>query len=118
MHILVHHKVHFDILTDVPSPPRDLVVSEVTDESVQLQWSAPESDGGCELLGYLVEKREAGRQQWTRVGYADTKTTSMKARNLLEGRPYTFRVIAENQEGLSEPLTLQKPVTPMKPIGK
>ncbi|KAH9498302.1 hypothetical protein Btru_006487 [Bulinus truncatus] len=101
---------------NVPSAPRDIIISDITDESAHIEWSAPEDTGGVELLGYLIEKKEAGKQQWTRVGYTDPKTKSIKARNLLEGRPYTFRVLAENQEGLSEPLTLLKPITPEKPI--
>ncbi|GFS00827.1 titin [Elysia marginata] len=101
---------------NVPSSPKDLVVSDVTDESAQLEWSAPEKDGGSKITGYVIEKRDAGKQQWMRVGQTDAKTRSIKARNLLEGRPYSFRVMAENAEGLSEPLTLHKPITPMKPI--
>ncbi|GFO38541.1 titin, partial [Plakobranchus ocellatus] len=101
---------------NVPSAPRNLVISDVTDESAQIEWSAPEKDGGAKITGYVIEKRDSGKQQWTRVGQTDAKTRSIKARNLLEGRPYSFRVMAENAEGLSEPLTLQKTVTPMKPI--
>lgn len=101
----------------VPSSPRDMVISDITDESANIEWSAPENDGGAELTGYLIEKKEAGKQQWTRVGHTDAKTRSIKARNLLEGRPYSFRILAENQEGLSEPLTLLKPITPEKPLG-
>ena len=104
--------------TDVPSSPRDLVISDITDESAQIEWSAPEKDGGSKITAYVIEKRDASKTQWMRVGQTDAKTRSIKARNLLEGRPYSFRVMAENAEGLSEPLTLHKSITPMKPIGK
>ena len=112
------HQSAFCVLPDVPSAPKNLVISEVTDESAQIEWSAPEKDGGSKITGYVIEKRDSGRQQWMRVGQTDAKTRSIKARNLLEGRPYSFRVMAENAEGLSEPLTLHKPITPMKPIGE
>ena len=81
-----------------------------------MEWSVPETDGGAEILGYLVERREAGTQQWSRVDYTDTKTFKAQAKNLLEGRPYVFRVTAENKEGLSDPANLT--VTPFKPIGE
>lgn len=85
---------------------------------VVLQWSPPESTGGLDLLGYIIERREVGRQQWTLVGHTNPDVCTVKARNLLEGRPYAFRVMAENLEGLSEPASLLKPVIPEQPIGK
>jgi titin len=105
-------------ITDPPSEPRNLTVTDVQADSVALQWSPPETTGGIDLLGYVVERREVGRQQWARVGQTNPDVTTIKARNLLEGRPYTFRVMAENLEGLSEPATMLKPITPERPIGE
>ena len=102
----------------MPSSPRDFKATDVQEDSVMLQWSPPESNGGLDLLGYVVERREVGRQQWSRVGQTNPDVTTIKARNLLEGRPYTFRVMAENLEGLSEPASMLKPITPERPIGE
>lgn len=106
------------LFTAVPSPPREIKVVEVQQDSITLEWSAPENTGGLDLLGYVVERREVGRQQWVRVGQTAPDVLTIVARNLLEGRPYAFRIMAENQEGLSEPAVLLKPVTPERPIGK
>ncbi|KAK7507540.1 hypothetical protein BaRGS_00001475, partial [Batillaria attramentaria] len=101
---------------NVPTPPRDFKATDIQQDSVMLQWSPPESNGGLDLLGYVVERREVGRQQWSRVGQTNPDVLTIKARNLLEGRPYTFRVMAENPEGLSEPAMMLKPITPERPI--
>ena len=102
--------------SDLPSAPRTIRTKELTDDSVTLEWTAPDRDGGARISGYLVEKREEGKAQWSRVNYVDAQTMTVKARNLLEGRPYELRVMAENSEGLGEPA--QVSVTPMKAIGK
>ena len=109
--------LQFICSSDVPSSPKDIGVIDIQEDSVTLQWSPPDSDGGSKLLGYVVERREVGRQQWVRVGQTAPDVRTIKARNLLEGRPYTFRVMAENAEGLSEPAMMLKAITPERPIG-
>lgn len=102
---------------DVPSSPRNLEVTKVTDDSITLEWSPPESNGGADIIGYPVEKRETGRTQWTRVTRVETMTKYC-VKNLLEGRSYMFRVFAENKEGLSEPVYTDKTIAPQRPVGK
>ena len=103
---------------DVPAAPENLKVKDITADSVTLQWSPPKSDGGAPLVGYEVEKRDAGRQQWTRVSRVPPTETICTVPKLLEGRGYLFRVMAENSEGLSEPVTLDKAVTPEQELSK
>ncbi|ESO99758.1 hypothetical protein LOTGIDRAFT_141638 [Lottia gigantea] len=99
-----------------PSEPEKLKVTEVLDDAVFIEWSPPAQTGGLDLIGYVVERREAGSSQWQRIGH--TEDTKFKCRNLLEGRSYNFRVFAENAEGLSEPVTLKKSVMPERQLGK
>jgi hypothetical protein len=44
---------------DAPEPPSrpqgPLLISDVTDESMCLEWDPPPSDGGREILKYVVE---------------------------------------------------------------
>ena len=101
----------------MPSAPENLKVKDVKVDSVSLEWSPSKSDGGSPILGYAIEKRDAGRQQWTRVTRVGPKETEYTVPKLLEGRGYTFRVMAENAEGLSEPETLEKAVFPERQIG-
>lgn len=103
---------------DVPSPPRNLHVKTVTESSVTLEWSAPDTTGGADLLGYPVERRDATKTTWIRVTRLERGTTHLTIDNLLEGRGYLFRVFAENIEGLSQPAITERPVMPERPIGE
>ena len=111
------HENNF-LFSDVPSAPRDLEVTEVTDDSATLEWSPPESTGGAEIIGYPVEKRESGRLHWTRVKRVEPDVTWFTVDKLLEGRGYVFRVFAENAEGLSPPSVTEKSVVPQRKIGR
>ena len=93
----------FISVVDKPSPPRDLVVSEVTKHHVILTWSPPEDDGGSELLNYVIEKRETSRMTWSNVNSTTTKS-ELKISKLNEGSELTFRVMAENAQGCSDPV--------------
>ena len=52
---------------------------------------------------------------WTKVD--KTTSTSYKVDNLIEDTEYYFRVSAENKIGTSEPLEMEKGVTPESPFG-
>lgn len=56
-----------DIVTDKPSPPRDLTVSEVHADSVTLTWRASESDGGSPITAYIIERQDTKRGTWLNV---------------------------------------------------
>jgi titin len=93
-------------------------VTEVTDDSVTLEWSPPVSNGGAPIIGYPIERKEPGRSQWIRVTRVEPDVTWHTIKNLLEGRGYVFRVFAENAEGLSEPAVIDKAAVPQRPLGK
>lgn len=64
------------------------------------------SDGGSELLGYIVEKRLSTLSssiKWSRVVTLDTYCLRYCIDNLKEKSEYVFRVLAENAIGLSAP---------------
>lgn len=64
------------------------------------------SDGGSELLGYVVEKRLSTLSstiKWSRVVTLDTYCLRYCIDNLKEKSEYVFRVLAENAIGLSAP---------------
>lgn len=114
LHFLLFTQLLTDnIFADKPSPPRDLKVTEVTEDSVNLSWSPPEDDGGTPITGYVVERLDMERRNWKRTATTiDTRSTVI---NLIEGQAYKFRVCAENKVGLSEPVETPESVVAKKP---
>ena len=55
---------------------------------------------------------------WTKVDKVGPSKTSHRVENLVEGTEYYFRVSAENKHGSSEPLEMEKGVTPKSPFGE
>ena len=45
-------------VTEIPSKPGRPEVVEIGDSFVSLHWEPPVSDGGCEVLHYVIERRE------------------------------------------------------------
>merc|ERR1712061_227716 len=91
---------------DTPGPCSNLKVVEVTRSSCTLSWDQPENDGCSTVTSYAVQKRESSRKAWTTV--ANTDRMTHKVQNLNQGDRYLFRVCAENNEGVGEPLELQE----------
>lgn len=87
--------------SDPPSPPRWLEVVNISRDSADLKWTAPERDGGSPITNYIVEKRDVRRKGWQAV---DTTVKELKytVTPLNDGSLYVFRVAAENAVGPSE----------------
>uniref|UniRef100_A0A8C1GY96 Titin n=1 Tax=Cyprinus carpio TaxID=7962 RepID=A0A8C1GY96_CYPCA len=95
-------------VSEVPQCPGKLSVVDVTKTSVSLSWEKPIHDGGSRILQYLVEMQVKGNDKWS--GCANVKTLEAVISNLNPGEEYTFRVIAINEKGKSDPRTLAVPV--------
>lgn len=100
---------------DKPSPPRDLVISEITGESAYLTWKAPEDNGGTVISHYIVHKKDVASEQWVPVAAANKKL-SLMAMYLMEGIQYLFRVAAENQFGKSDFVVTRTPIKALEPL--
>lgn len=101
---------------DKPGVPQDFKVDSVTQDSVWLSWAPPASDGGSSLKGYVIEKREASRRSWQKVG--TTRDTSLHIKPLMEGQGYYFQVRAENEFGLGDAAEILRPTTPASQFGE
>ncbi|XP_029624503.1 titin-like isoform X1 [Salmo trutta] len=49
-----------------PSAPSIPEASAITSDSMVLTWNRPENDGGSEIDGYIVEKRDKDGVRWTK----------------------------------------------------
>ncbi|KAK5920273.1 hypothetical protein CgunFtcFv8_024100 [Champsocephalus gunnari] len=103
------------LVLNKPSPPRDLVISEITSESAYLTWKAPEDNGGAVISHYVVEKKDVASDQWVPVS-ASNKKPSLMALYLMEGIQYLFRVAAENQFGKSAYVMTRTPIKALDPL--
>lgn len=101
-----------------PLPPTGpLNISNVSKDRATLSWRPPENDGGSKVTGYVVERRDLakGPDAWVPVAQ-NCKDTTFTVPSLLDGHQYEFRVMATNENGISEPLRSSAPVTAQLPF--
>lgn len=101
-----------------PSAPEGpLVFDDIHANSVKVSWKVPIDNGGSEILGYILERREATRNAWYTVESRITET-QVVVKGLKEGTEYHFKVTAENSFGFSSSLKSEHPVVPKTPLCK
>lgn len=101
-----------------PSAPEGpLVFEEIQANSVKVSWKVPTDDGGSDILGYIVERREAARNAWYTVD-SRVPDTQLLVKGLKEGMEYHFKVTAENSFGVSMSLKSEHPLVPKTPLCK
>jgi hypothetical protein len=97
----------------VPGAPRFVIVTPGNLE-VTVSWTAPESDGGSPITGYIITSDpQGGISPFTTPDATLSKTIT----GLTNGQPYTFTVVAVNGVSPaggppSEPSASVTPVTP------
>ena len=92
-------------------------IRETNKEYVILTWEEPEDNGGSDLINYVVEKRDSKKTDFVNAGRCEVNVKEFKVSKLIEGNEYFFRVLAENNIGLSDPATTQQPVKARLPFG-
>lgn len=81
-------------------------------------WCRPTVDGGSDINGYYLEKRDKKSLRWFKVIKESIRDTRQKVTGLTEDSEYQYRVCAFNAAGLgpfSEPSELYKA---LDPVGK
>uniref|UniRef100_A0A672NYL1 Titin n=1 Tax=Sinocyclocheilus grahami TaxID=75366 RepID=A0A672NYL1_SINGR len=84
-----------------PAAPTNVEITSVTSEEMRLTWAKPASDGGSEILGYVIERRDKSGLHWVRVNRDIVKDLTAVISKVRRGCEYEFRVYAENAAGLS-----------------
>lgn len=108
----------FFCITDVPGQPTGPIeILEVRQERAKFAWKPPKDNGGSEIKSYIIERRDAGRSMWMKVGSVDGNTLEYTVSGLTTGKECFFRVSAENEVGISEPLEIDSAVIPKSPFG-
>ncbi len=103
---------------DKPSPPRGpLEQTDVTENAVTLSWRPPQEDGGSRIFNYIVEKQGELDFKWKPVTDKNITDLTYRVTGLKEYKRYQFRVTAQSQFGISEPLEGQD-ITPKGQYGE
>ncbi|KAL0977975.1 hypothetical protein UPYG_G00164200 [Umbra pygmaea] len=103
-----------------PSAPSTPEATVITSDTMVLTWIRPEDDGGSEIDGYIMEKRDKEGIRWTKCNKRRLTDTRFRCTGLNEGHSYEFRVSAENSAGVgvpSEPTGYIKACDPLFPPG-
>uniref|UniRef100_A0AC34RIM6 Twitchin n=1 Tax=Panagrolaimus sp. JU765 TaxID=591449 RepID=A0AC34RIM6_9BILA len=106
-------KLKVTVLDAPDKPTGPITFSEITGEAITLHWLPPKDNGGGEITNYVVEKKNPKTGEWEKVG--QPTGTNFRVRNLNNGTAYDFRVRAENQYGISEPLNADDSVVAKNP---
>lgn len=108
-------QIKVNVIGRPSAPEGPLVFEEVQASSVKVSWKEPADNGGSEILGYIVERREATRNAWYTVDSRVTDT-QLLVKGLKEGTEYHFKVTAENSFGISSSLKSEQPLVPKTPL--
>ncbi|XP_062853223.1 immunoglobulin-like and fibronectin type III domain-containing protein 1 [Trichomycterus rosablanca] len=92
------------VLGKPSSPKGPLEVLESTSSVIELKWKPPSDDGGSEVKKYLIERQQTGQSLWKKMGEVSANHVTFRDRNVSHGKTYTYRIYAENSEGIGDPL--------------
>ncbi|XP_077429532.1 immunoglobulin-like and fibronectin type III domain-containing protein 1 [Vanacampus margaritifer] len=92
-------------VVDRPGPPEGPVETiDTTSSLIEIKWKPPKDDGGCPITNYIVERQQLGHSLWTKLGNASGDNTTCRDRNVTHGKKYSYRIYAENSEGIGDAL--------------
>lgn len=95
-------EIHISV-ADIPSQPRNLNASKISENSVLLNWDHPANVNGSAVLEYIVERKMAEAGRWRNLAKIKASETRFVANELLADSIYAFRIFAVNSIGKSPP---------------
>ena len=79
----------------------DLKTTVVTKKNISISWADPADNGGSDVIGYVVERKDAKMQLFRQP--MEVAACKCDIQDLLDGEEYMLRVIARNKYGLGAP---------------
>lgn len=115
---VAEHKADLLVL-DKPSPPDgEPEANKVRADSATVSFRPPKDDGGCPILGYIIEKMDTETGRWVGAGECGPDANEFEVKSLTKGKRYKLRVKAYNKEGESEPSEMSETFVAQNPYGK
>lgn len=93
----------------------DLKTVMVTKKNITLTWSDPVDNGGSDIIGYEVLRKDAKMKLFRQP--IEIASCKCDIQGLLSGEEYDFRVVARNKYGDGAPADLG-PILAEDPKGK
>uniref|UniRef100_A0A8D3CR36 Fibronectin type-III domain-containing protein n=1 Tax=Scophthalmus maximus TaxID=52904 RepID=A0A8D3CR36_SCOMX len=85
-----------------PGSPQELEITNITRDSMTVCWNRPETTGGSEIVGYIIEKRDRAGVRWTKCNKRRVTDLRFRVTGLTEDHEYEFKVSAENAAGVGQ----------------
>lgn len=95
---------------DEPGKPGRPEPTNWDKDFVELEWKAPESDGGAPIEKYIIQMRDKSGRAWVDAATVPGTRRNGRVEDVEEGHEYEFRIVAVNKAGPSEPSDVSKPV--------
>lgn len=91
------------IVTEAPDPPQDLQIVEISSRGIKLAWSPPYSGNSPITTYYVLYSPAFSDSKVENISISSEDETFVEIRNLHPAQTYSFKLIAENLIGKSEP---------------
>ena len=85
----------------VPTPPRSLMIGQVTDTTVTLSWMPPDPPNGI-ITSYRVQYKRSDHSSYSSIDTMNTDLT-YTVTGLTTNTEYDFRIRADTVVGRSDP---------------
>uniref|UniRef100_A0A3Q2DJN0 Titin n=1 Tax=Cyprinodon variegatus TaxID=28743 RepID=A0A3Q2DJN0_CYPVA len=86
----------------LPGPPGTPKIAACSKDSMVVIWNEPVNDGGSNILGYHLERKERNSILWVKLNKSLITDQTFKTTGLEPGMEYEFRVYAENIVGIGK----------------
>lgn len=87
---------------DEPTKPGTPEIVDYDNQSVDLKWDPPKSDGNAPIEKYIIQKKSKHRPDWENCAEVPGVLNNAKVDGLQERDEVQFRIIAVNKAGPSE----------------
>ena len=94
---------------DEPSKPGTPEIVDYDNQSVDLKWKEPNSDGGADIEKYIIEKKDRYKPEWEKACEVPGNQLTAHVPDLKERAEYQFRIVAINKAGKSPPSDATSP---------